>query len=362
MLELDIAVRRGGFRLEAAFESAAPIVALFGRSGSGKSTIVEAIAGLVRPESGRIVVGGRTLFDSARGIDLTPEARRVGCVFQDALLFPHLSVRANLAYGERLTPAAERFVDRERVLALLGLGPLLDRRPATLSGGEKQRVALGRTLLASPRILLLDEPLAALDAPRKAEIMGYVELLRDELRLPMVYVSHAIEEVTRLADRLVLISDGRTLAEGDVAEVLSRADLKPYTGRFEAGAVIDARVARHDERWGLTVLAFDGGELVVANLDALPGEPVRARIRSRDVAVALERPRAASFQNVLEATVEGIGEEFGAIVDVALRVGRTPLSARITRESAERLALAPGKPVFALVKAIAIDRRSVGYA
>jgi len=362
MLELDIEVRRGAFRLQAAFASAAPIVALFGRSGSGKSTIVEAIAGLVRPESGRIVVGGRTLFDSARKIDLTPEARRVGCVFQDALLFPHLSVRGNLAYGARLTPAAERFVDRERVIALLGLGALLERRPATLSGGEKQRVALGRTLLASPRILLLDEPLAALDAPRKAEILGYIELLRDELRLPMVYVSHAIEEVTRLADRLVLVSDGRTIAEGEVSEVFGRADLRPYTGRYEAGAVVEARVARHDERWGLTVLAFEGGELVVANLDALPGEPVRARIRSRDVALALERPREASFQNVLAARVESVGEEFGAIVDVQLRVGKTPLAARITRASADRLALVPGKPVFALVKAIAIDRRSVGYA
>jgi len=362
MLEVDIVVRRGAFRLEAAFASDAPIVALFGRSGSGKSTIVEAIAGLARPQSGRIVIDGRTLFDSSRGIDLTPEARRVGVVFQDALLFPHLSVRANLAYGERLTPQAERFVDRERVMALLGLAPLLERRPATLSGGEKQRVALGRTLLASPRLLLLDEPLAALDAPRKAEIMRYIELLRDELRLPMIYVSHAIEEVTRLADRLVLVSDGRSIAEGDVAEVLSRADLKPHTGRFEAGAVIDARVASHDERYGLTRLAFEGGELVVANLDALPGEPVRARIRSRDVAIALERPRAASFQNVLEATVESVGGEFGAIVDVELRVGPTPLVARLTRESVERLAIAPGAKVFALVKAIAIDRRSVGYA
>ena len=362
MLEVDIAVRRGGFALEARFSSGAPIVALFGRSGSGKSTIVEAIAGLVRPRAGRIVVEGRTLFDSARGIDLAPEARRVGCVFQDALLFPHLSVRANLAYGERLTPEAERFVDRDRVIELLGLAALLERRPATLSGGEKQRVALGRTLLASPRILLLDEPLAALDAPRKAEILGYVELLRDELALPMVYVSHAIEEVTRLADRLVLVSDGRTIAEGEVAQLLSRPDLQPHTGRFEAGAVIEATVARHDERYGLRTLVFGGGELVVANLDALPGEPVRARIRSRDVALALERPRAASFQNVLEAVVESVGGEFGAIVDVQLRVGATPVVARITRESAERLALAPGVKAYALVKAIAIDRRSMGYA
>ncbi|HXS50903.1 MAG TPA: molybdenum ABC transporter ATP-binding protein [Usitatibacter sp.] len=362
MLEVDIALRRDDFRLEARFAADAPIVALFGRSGAGKSTIVEAIAGLVRPQSGRIAVGGRVLFDSARGIDLAPEARRVGCVFQDALLFPHMSVRANLAYGEKLIAPAERFVDRGRVIELLGLGALLERRPATLSGGEKQRVALGRTLLASPRLLLLDEPLAALDAARKAEILGYIELLRDEFRLPTVYVSHAIEEVTRLADHLVLVSDGRTIAEGDVAQLLSRPDLQPPTERFEAGAVIEARVARHDERYGLTTLAFEGGELVVANLDALPGEPVRARIRSRDVALALDRPRAASFQNVLEASVESVGGEFGAIVDVQLRVGATPLVARITRESAERLGLAPGVKVHALVKAIAIDRRSVGYA
>jgi molybdate transport system ATP-binding protein len=362
MLDVAITLRRGAFRLEAAFSSDAPIVALFGRSGSGKTTLVEAIAGLVRPDSGRIVVAGRTLFDSALGVNLTPEARRVGFVFQDALLFPHLSVRANLAYGERLIPAGERFVEHERVVALLGLAALMERRPATLSGGEKQRVALGRALLASPRILLMDEPLASLDAPRKAEILRYIELLRDELRLPMVYVSHAIEEVTRLADRLVLVSDGRTIAQGGVAELLSRPDLRPHTGRFEAGAVIDAHVARHDERYGLTFLAFDGGELAVPNVDALVGEPVRARIRSRDVAIALEPPARSSIQNVLPATVEALGEEFGAIVEVALRVGPAALSARITRASAERLGLRPGLAVFALVKAIAIDRRSVGYA
>jgi molybdate transport system ATP-binding protein len=362
MLEVDIAVRRGAFAVRARFASDAPIVALFGRSGAGKSTVVNAIAGIVRPERGRIAVAGRTLFDSERAIDLPPEARRVGYVFQDALLFPHLTVAANLAYGERLTPAGERFVSRDRVVALLDIGRLLERRPASLSGGERQRVAIGRALLASPRVLLMDEPLASLDAPRKAEILAYIELLRDELRLPMVYVSHAIEEVTRLADRLVVMSDGRTIDEGEVAQVLSRVDLGSHAGRFEAGAVIEARVARHDERYGLATLAFEGGELVVANLDALPGEPVRARIRARDVALALERPRAASFQNVLEATVLSMGAEFGAIVDVELRVGAATLVARVTRESVDRLGLAPGVAVYALVKAIAIDRRSVGYA
>lgn len=362
MLDVAVGLERGRFRLDARFASDAPIVALFGRSGSGKTTLIEAIAGLAHPRVGRIVVDGRTLFDSERGIDLAPEARRVGFVFQDALLFPHLSVRHNLAYGERLTPAGERFIERDRVVALLGLGALLERSPRTLSGGEKQRVAIGRALLASPRILLMDEPLASLDAPRKSEILLYIEILRDELKLPIVYVSHAIEEVTRLADRLVLMGDGRTLAEGTVAELMGRADLKPHLGRLEAGAVFEARVARHDERYGLTVLAFDGGELVVPNVDALPGEPVRARIRARDVAIALEAPRAASFQNVLEATVRSVGDEFGAIVDVNLAIGPTPLLARITRESAERLGLAPGMRVYALVKAIAIDRRSVGYA
>ena len=362
MLEVALRLRRGAFALECDFASGAPIVALFGRSGSGKTTIVEAIAGLVRPVSGRIVIEGRTLYDSARGIDLAPEKRRVGFVFQDALLFPHLSVRANLAYGERLVPAADRFVDPGRVVGLLGLAALLDRRPSSLSGGERQRVAIGRALLASPRVLLMDEPLASLDAPRRAEILQYVELLRDELRLPIVYVSHAIEEVTRLADHMVLVSEGRTVAHGGVAELMGRADLKPFTGRFEAGAVVPARVARHDEHFGLTVLAFAGGELVVPNVDALPGEPVRVRIRARDVALALEAPRSASFQNVLPGIVHSIGEEFGALVEVAVDVGPTRLVARITRKAAAELGLAAGVPVHALVKAVSIDRHSVGFA
>lgn len=362
MLEVDVEVRRGAFALKAAFTSDAPIVALFGRSGSGKSTIVSAIAGIVHPERGRIVIGERVLYDSANGIALRPEQRRVGCVFQDALLFPHLDVRGNLAYGERLTPPSERFIDHERVLALLGIAPLLHRRPANLSGGEKQRVAIGRALLASPRILLLDEPLASLDGPRKAEILAYIELLRDELLLPMVYVSHAIEEVTRLADRVVVIADGAVIAEGGTAEALSRPELGAPAGRFEEGTVIEARVASHDPRFGLTTLAFDGGELLVPNVDALPGEGLRVRIRARDVSLALERPRRITIQNVFAAEVVSLGGEFGAIVDVALRVGATPLAARITRKAASDLALAPGARVFVLVKAVSIDRRSVGFA
>ena len=362
MLDVDVAVPRGKFHLEAAFASDAPIVALFGRSGSGKTTLVNAIAGIARPRRGRIVIGERVLYDSAGGIDLAPEKRRVGYVFQDALLFPHLSVRGNLAYGESLTAPAERFVDAERVIALLGIRDLLDRNPASLSGGEKQRVAIGRALMASPRILLLDEPLASLDGARKAEILAYIELLRDELRLPMVYVSHALEEVTRLADRVVVISDGRVIAEGPAAQALSSTDMGALTGRFDEGAVIEARVARHDTAFELTTLAFAGGELIVPNVDALAGEPVRVRVRARDVSLALARPAGITIQNVLEASVVSIGHEFGAIVDVGLAIGGTGLTARITRKAAAELALAPGSRVFAMVKAVSIDRRSVGFA
>ncbi|HSS29228.1 MAG TPA: molybdenum ABC transporter ATP-binding protein [Usitatibacter sp.] len=362
MIEVDIAIRRGSFAIEAAFAADAPIVSLFGRSGAGKSTIVNAIAGIARPARGRIVVGDEVLLDSARGIDVPPEARRVGYVFQDALLFPHMTVAANLAYGERLSPRAQSFVDRDHVVGLLDLGRLLDRRPANLSGGEKQRVAIGRALLANPRVLLMDEPLASLDAPRKAEILAYIELLRDELDLPIVYVSHALEEVTRLADAMVLIADGRVVAQGSVAEVLARPEMQTHTGRFEAGAVVETRVARHDERYGLTLLAFDGGELVVPNVDALPGEPVRARIRARDVSIALSRPSGISIQNVFAAEVVSLSGEFGAIVDVRLQVGATPIIARITRKAAQELALVPGARVHALVKAVSIDRRSVGFA
>lgn len=362
MVEVDIAVDREDFQLEARFAADAPIVALFGRSGSGKTTLVNAIAGLARPKRGRIAVSGRVLFDSTQGIDLAPESRHVGYVFQEGLLFPHLSVRANLDYGERLTRPAERFVDRARIVALLGLESLLDRRPNTLSGGEKQRVAIGRALLASPRLLLMDEPLASLDAPRKAEILAYVELLRDELRLPIVYVSHALEEVTRLADHLVVMADGRIAAEGPASEVLGRTDLSPHLGRFEAGSVIEAKVRAHDQTYGLTTLAFDGGELIVPNVDALPGEPVRARIRARDVSIALQRPSGVSLQNILPARIVAIGDEFGAIVDVHLAIGETTLTARITRKSVTELGLAPGAPVFAMVKAVSIDRRSVGFA
>jgi molybdate transport system ATP-binding protein len=362
MIEVDVSRRVGALALDVAFQAEAPIVGLFGRSGSGKTTLINMLAGIVRPERGRIVVSGETLFDSASGIDLSPELRRLGYVFQDDLLFPHLNVEGNLLYGFRRSSPSARVIDVAHIVELLGLRDLMHRLPDALSGGEKQRVAIGRALLAQPRLLLMDEPLASLDIPRREEVMRYIELLRDDLAIPIVYVSHSVAEITRLSDTVVVLSDGKTLASGDVDEVMGRMDLRPQTGRYEAGAVIDTVVAEHDEQYGLTRLAFDGGALSVPNIEALVGERVRVRIRARDVSLALARPSGISIINVLEGSVVAIADEGGPIVELQLRVGEASLQARITRRSRVELKLAEGQRVYALIKAVSLDRRSVGYA
>ena len=368
MLEVDVKRSFPGFRLATRF-AAGPggITALFGRSGSGKTTLVNLLAGLERPDEGRIVMGGEVLFDSDAGIDVPPERRRLGYVFQEDRLFPHFSVHGNLVYGMRLVPPSERRIDYHRVVALLGIGHLLRRRPHRLSGGEKQRVAIGRALLSSPRILLMDEPLANLDAARRAEILPFIESLRDELRLPVVYVSHNMEEIIRLADSVVLLSDGRAVAAGPVEEVMSRLDLRPMTGRYEAGAVLAATIAGHDEEFELTRLAFPGGVLHVSRLELAEGTRLRARVRARDVTLALAPPQDISTLNVFAGTVIEVGHEEGPQVDVLLHIGdghghhqSTPLWARVTRRSVHDLGLAPGKRIYALVKAVAIDRHSLG--
>jgi molybdate transport system ATP-binding protein len=362
MIDVDIEQRLGAFELKVAFRADAPIVGLFGRSGSGKTSVVNALAGISRPQRGRIVINGETLFDSARSIDLPPDKRRLGYVFQDGLLFPHLDVQSNLLYGLHRAPAAARGIEPAHVVQLLGLKALLNRLPDKLSGGEKQRVAIGRALLAQPRLLLMDEPLASLDVPRQSEVLRYIEQLRDDLNIPIVYVSHAVGEITRLADTVVLLADGKALAYGPVDEVMGRIDLRPHTGRYESGSVLETVVAAHDLSYGLTTLRFDGGELVVPNVEALVGERVRVRIRARDVSLALARPAGLSMLNVLPATLDAIATEQGPIVDVQLRVGQLPLLARITRRSVHELTLREGQQVYALIKAVALDRRSVGYA
>ncbi|HTQ76546.1 MAG TPA: molybdenum ABC transporter ATP-binding protein [Burkholderiales bacterium] len=364
MLEFDARCRLGSFALEAAFRSEGRVTALFGRSGAGKSTVLNLIAGLARPSSGRIAIDGRTLYDGAAGVDLAPHARRIGYVFQEGRLLPHLTVRQNLLYGRFFSGNRQRAAatSLDQAIALLGIAPLLERRPAALSGGERQRVAIGRALLAQPSLLLLDEPLAALDAPRKAEILYYIERLRDEVGVPIVYVSHSLDELVRIADRVVLLSEGRVLAAGTIHEMSARIELRPYLGRHEGGAVIEARVAAQDLESGLARLEFAGGVLQVPDVEALAGENVRVRIRARDVSIALEPPSGVSILNVLPGTVAELGAADGSSLDVRIDIGGSPVIARITRHSAARLALAPGKRVFAMIKAVSLDRRSVGYA
>ena len=362
MLEFDVRCRLGGFSLSAAFSTGPGITALFGRSGSGKTTVLNLIAGLAQADSGRIVVDGRTLYDGAAEVDVAPHARRVGYVFQEGRLLPHLSVRQNLLYGDFFNRSRKRIVDLDQAVALLGIEHLLERRPAALSGGEKQRIAIGRALLASPAILLLDEPLASLDAPRKAEILYYVERLREEVRIPIVYVSHSLDEVVRLADTMVLMSEGRVLGQGPVREMASRIELRPYLGRQEGGAVLEARVAAQDLQSGLARLEFAGGALEIPDVEALVGERVRIRVRARDVSLALSRPAGVSIRNILAGRIVELGTEDGPSIDVEVDLGGTALIARITRKSSQELGLHAGQPVFALVKSVSIDRRSVGYA
>jgi molybdate transport system ATP-binding protein len=362
MIEVDVEQHLGSFHLQVMFSAEAPIVGLFGRSGAGKTSLINAIAGITKPTRGQIRINDVTLFDAEKGINLPPEERRIGYVFQNALLFPHMDVEANLLYGQKLRSAKDRFIKEARVVELLGLGALLRRKPKTLSGGEQQRVAIGRALLAQPRVLLMDEPLASLDVPRKAEILDYIERLRDELDIPIAYVSHSVAEITRVADTVVVLSDGKCLAVGDVEDVMGRLDLKPATGRYEAGSLIETHVAAHDSDDQLTTLAFEGGELIVPRLGAAIGDRVRARIRARDVSLASKRPVDISILNVLPGRVIAVDADAGPVVDVQLAIGNAALNARITRRSMRQLGIRVGQDVFALVKAVSFDQRSVGFA
>lgn len=360
MLEVDIEHRLAEFTLDIHFRSGRGLTALFGRSGAGKTTVVNAIAGLIRPQRGRIVVDGSVLLDTGRGLYIPTHRRRVGYVFQEGRLFPHLTVRQNLLFGRWFAPRRERAgTGFDDVVDLLGITALLDRRPGRLSGGEKQRVAIGRALLASPRLLLMDEPLASLDARRKDEILPYLERLRDEAIVPIVYVSHSVAEVNRLATTIVLISDGQVRAVGPVPEVMGRAELYPLAGRFEAGAVLAVRVAAQDPRWRLTELAGDFGRLTVPQLAAPVGTALRVRIRARDVILATAAPSGISALNVLKGRVERLVPIEEGALEVQLRLGGEHLLARVTRRSGEALGLEPGREIYAVVKTVAIDRRSL---
>ncbi|HXU41986.1 MAG TPA: molybdenum ABC transporter ATP-binding protein [Burkholderiales bacterium] len=363
VIQASFRMRLGEFSLNAELSVPAQgVTAVFGASGSGKTTLLRCMAGLARAPEGLFTIEGETWQDEARGRFVPPHHRACGYVFQEASLFPHLSVGENLRYGYRRVPESLRKVAFDEVVRTLDLGPMTGRSPQVLSGGERQRVAIGRAVLSSPRLLLMDEPIASLDSARKGEVLYYIERLRDQLRIPIVYVSHAIDEVVRLADTMAVMSEGKVIACGSVTALASRLDLRPYLGRFEAGTVVEAVVAAHDLEHGLATLRFDGGELQAADVESLVGEKLRVRIRARDVSLALSAPRDASFLNILSGTVKEIGGGQGSGVDVAVMVGSSIVVARITRKSAGLLGLAPGKPVYALVKSVAIDRHSVGYA
>jgi molybdate transport system ATP-binding protein len=356
-IEVDVDHRLGDFRLCANFASSGQLTALFGSSGSGKTSLVNVIAGLIKPGRGRVVVDGFTLTDTERRIFLPRHRRRVGYVFQEGRLFPHLSVRRNLLYGRWFVARRERYASVKAIVELLGIEPLLDRSPEGLSGGEKQRVAIGRALLASPRLLLMDEPLASLDEERKSEILPYIERLRDELRIPIVYVSHSLAEVSRLATTLVVLTAGRVIGYGPAAEVLNREGLVP--GMAEAGTILEADVIGKD-MFGLTCLRTRAGDLQVAGLNLAVGTVTRVRIRPEDVLLATTAPSQLSALNVFSGAILAMNPADSSTVDVVVECAGEPLRARVTRRSAEQLALTKGLPVYAIVKSVALDPIWIG--
>ena len=352
-LDVRLLHRRNGFALDAAFTAPAGVTVLFGRSGAGKTTVVNAVAGLLRPDAGRISVGDRVLLDTDAGVRLPPHRRRVGAIFQDARLFPHLTVRRNLLYG---TPGRQS-AEFARTVEMLGIGALLDRRPAGLSGGEAQRVAIGRALLSDPDLILADEPLAHLDRDRAAEILPYFERLRDETAVPILYVTHSVAEVGRLATTVVAMEAGRVTATGPAAEVLGDPAVTPVGSRG-AGALLEAVVARHHAD-GLTELLAGDEPLFLPRAPVPEGGRVRVRIAAGEVILGTGTPGAVSALNVLSGTVERVRTGDGPGVLVSVRTGAGTLLARVTKRSADRLDLSPGRACHAIVKAVAIAREDV---
>jgi len=329
------------------------VTAIFGPSGSGKTSLLRSIAGLERAGSGSLAVNGEVWQDDAAGIFLPVHRRPLGYVFQEASLFAHLDVGRNLDFGLRRVPAAQRRVSLEQAIGLLGLQQLMQRMPGTLSGGERQRVAIARALATSPRLLLMDEPLASLDIARKAEILPYLERLHDELDMPVLYVSHAPDEVARLADHLVLMEAGRIIASGPTRELMTRLDL-PLAHGDAAAAVLDAVVSAVEPEWHMSHAEFSGGRISLLNPALQVGQRVRVRIQARDVSLTLWRQESTSVQNIFPAVVESLSADSPGQVMVRLDAGGSALLARITQKSADALQLQAGSQVFAQVKGVAV--------
>ena len=360
MLSVNITKTFGSFRLETQFEvEEGSITAIFGKSGAGKTSTINAIAGLTRPDVGVIQIGNTTLFDQNLKINLPIYKRQIGYVFQDDRLFPHMTVRNNLIYGTPKNRDVANSLNLTDITGLLELAPLLERRPRTLSGGEKQRVAIGRALLSNPKLLLMDEPLASIDVQHRFEILPFIQRVREKIGITIIYVTHALEEVIFIADQIILLSEGQVTAQGTVEEIMSRLDLHPMTSRFDAGAVISATYSGYDREFDLGELSFDGGILRIAGLNAEIGIHLRAHIRARDVSLMLDKPKDTSVLNVFKGELIEIRHEEGPQLDLLINIG-TPLIARITRKSLNDLNLDIGSKVYAMIKAVAIDRRTLG--
>ncbi len=346
-LKISLAQHYRSGSITIAFEAPTPgVIALFGPSGAGKTTVMNAIAGLLRPRHLDITLNGQALHT------LPPAKRRIGYVFQDGRLFPHLTIKRNLQYG--LTRAPKGTILPDDVIDLLGLQTLLERRPNTLSGGERQRVAIGRALLSQPRLLLMDEPLSALDQTRRDEILPYLIRLRTAFALPIVYASHSLDEVMRLADTLVLIESGRLLAAGPLSELAARVDL-PLAARDDAAGLLHGRVYAHAPERRLSAIASGGSIFWVPQIAAAEGTELRLRVPAREVILALHEPRSISVNNIIPARIAAMAETgHMALVELDLDGGGQLLS-RITQDAAERLGLRPGGKVLALVKAVSVE-------
>lgn len=357
MIHARLKLNYSGFSLDVDLQlPGRGVTALYGHSGSGKTTCLRCIAGLERAEQGFIQVNDEVWEDSDKGIFVPPHKRALGYVFQEASLFPHLSVRGNLEFGLKRIPRQQRRVDMAHATELLGIGHLLDRDPQNLSGGERQRIGIARALLTSPKLLLMDEPLAALDTQRKNEILPYLQRLHDELDIPVLYVSHSQDEVARLADHLVLLSNGKALASGAIGETLARLDL-PLALGDDAGVVIEGHVSAYDADYQLLTLQLPNTDLSirVTHSPMAEGQALRCKVQARDVSLSLQGVEQSSILNRLPVTViSEIGADNAAHVLIRLNAAGTPLLARITRYSRDQLSLHPGQQLWAQIKAVAV--------
>ena len=353
-VDIRYALRRGVFSLNVDLDiPMRGITGIFGESGSGKTTLLRCIAGLETRVTGKLVIGGDVWQDHARNVSRPVHQQEIGYVFQEPRLFLHLSVRRNLEYGQQRATANHALIAFDQTVELFDLGPLLDRSPTELSGSEAQRVAIDRALLRSPRLLLMDEPLAALDSARKNEILPFLDRLHNELQIPIIYVSHHIEEICRLCDHLLVMERGRVIAEGDLQSVLVRLDLPLLSGE-EAGSVICGTISRYDDDYDLTHLAFSGGELLVPGRIGETGDKRRLRIRASDISLCRHRPESTTMLNILPAIIEDIQPSSGPMLLLRLKLGSDRMIARITRRSCDKLALQRGDELLAQIKAVAI--------